>query len=72
MSPPQPSADSSAALVVVPLSGKVSGEETAASVAAIRETASADLPEGVIAQVTGAAASWPTSRSAFAGADCGC
>ncbi|MGI8458525.1 MAG: MMPL family transporter [Propionibacteriaceae bacterium] len=69
VSPPQASEDAKAALVVVPLSGEVDGSETVESVRQIRAVARADLPEGVIAQVTGGAGFSADIASAFEGAD---
>ena len=69
VSPPQPSPDASAAIVAVPLSGDASGEETVAAVEQIREVVRADLPDGVVAQVTGGAGFVADLNSAFAGAD---
>ena len=69
VSPPQPSPDATAAIVAVPLSGDASGEETVATVERIREVVRADLPEGVVAQVTGGAGFVADLNSAFAGAD---
>ena len=69
VSPPQPSPDAAAAIVAVPLSGDASGEETVAAVAEIRTIARTDLPDGVIAQVTGGAGFVADINSAFDGAD---
>ncbi len=69
VSPPQPSADAAAAIVAVPLSGDASGEETVAAVEEIRTIARTDLPDGVIAQVTGGAGFVADINSAFDGAD---
>ena len=69
VSPPQPSPDAAAAIVAVPLSGDASGEETVAAVEEIRTIARADLPDGVIAQVTGGAGFVADINSAFDGAD---
>ena len=69
VSPPQPSPDQSAAIVVVPLSGADSAEQTVAQVEEIRAVAQADLPAGMIAQVTGGAGFTADLNSAFDGAD---
>ena len=67
--PPQLSPDRTAALVVVPLSGEVTGEENSERVAAIRDVVRAGLPHGVVAQVTGGAGFAADIAGAFAGAD---
>jgi RND superfamily putative drug exporter len=69
VSPPQVSPDSTAALVAIPLSGEVTGEENSDRVATIREVVRADLPDGVVAQVTGGAGFAADIAGAFAGAD---
>jgi RND superfamily putative drug exporter len=69
VSPPQPAPDGAAAIVAVPLSGDATGEETVADVERIRQTVRADLPAGVVAQVTGGAGFVADLNSAFAGAD---
>nr|WP_294692795.1 MMPL family transporter [uncultured Friedmanniella sp.] len=69
VSPPQVSPDFTAALVAVPLSGEVTGEENSERVAEIREVVRAGLPDGVVAQVTGGAGFAADIAGAFAGAD---
>ncbi len=69
VSPPQLSPDRTAALVAVPLSGDVIGEETVASVKAIRAAARSGLPDGVVAQVTGGAGFSADISSSFDGAN---
>ncbi|WP_375433053.1 MMPL family transporter [uncultured Friedmanniella sp.] len=69
VSPPQLSPDRTAALVAVPLSGEVTGEQTVASVKAIRAAVGSGLPAGVIAQVTGGAGFSADISSAFDGAN---
>jgi RND superfamily putative drug exporter len=69
VSPPQVSPDRTAALVAIPLSGEVTGEENSDRVAEIRSVVRADLPEGVIGQVTGGAGFAADIAGAFAGAD---
>jgi RND superfamily putative drug exporter len=67
--PPQPAPDQSAAIVVVPLSGADSAEQTVARVKQIRTVARADLPAGPITEVTGGAGFTADLNSAFGGAD---
>lgn len=69
VAPPQVSPDRTAALVAVPLSGEVTGEENSARVADIRSVVRADLPEGVVGQVTGGAAFEADISAAFDGAN---
>ena len=69
VSPPQVSPDGTAALVAIPLSGEVTGEENTERVAAIRDVVRAGLPDGVVAQVTGGAGFAADIAGAFAGAD---
>ncbi|GAA1427110.1 MMPL family transporter [Microlunatus lacustris] len=69
VSPPQVSPDGTAALVAIPLSGEVTGEENTERVAEIRSVVRADLPAGVVAQVTGGAGFSADIAGAFAGAD---
>ena len=69
VSPPQVSPDRTAALVAIPLSGEVTGEENSERVAEIRDVVRADLPDGVVAQVTGGAGFAADIAGAFAGAD---
>ena len=69
VAPPRLAPDGTAALVVVPLSGAVSDEQTSESVRAVREVVRSDLPPGVIAQVTGGAAFSADLSAAFDGAD---
>ena len=69
VSPPQVSPDRTAALVAIPLSGEVTGEENSERVAEIRFVVRADLPAGVVAQVTGGAGFSADIAGAFAGAD---
>ncbi len=69
VSPPQVSPDGTAALVAVPLSGEVTGAENSDTVAAIRDVAGSDLPDGVLAQVTGGAGFRADLSGAFDGAN---
>ncbi len=69
VTPPQPSPNGEAALVVVQLSGTAPAEETVASVKQIREIVQADLPSGLSAQVTGGAGFTADLNLAFEGAD---
>lgn len=69
VSPPQVAPDGSAALVAVPLSGEVTGAENSERVAAIRDVVRADLPAGVVGQVTGGAGFAADIQNAFDGAD---
>jgi RND superfamily putative drug exporter len=69
VSPPQVSPERTAALVAIPLSGEVTGEENSTRVAAIRDVVRADLPEGVVAQVTGGAGFEADISGAFDGAN---
>ncbi|HSU35885.1 MAG TPA: MMPL family transporter [Propionibacteriaceae bacterium] len=69
VSPPRTAPDRSAAIVVVPLSGADSAEQTVAQVKQIRAVVQADLPAGLVAQVTGGAGFTADLNSAFDGAD---
>jgi RND superfamily putative drug exporter len=69
VSPPQVSPDRTAALVAIPLSGEVTGEENTERVAEIRDVVRAGLPAGVVGQVTGGAGFAADIANAFAGAD---
>ena len=69
VSPPQVSPDRTAALVAIPLTGEVTGEENRERVTEIRQVVRADLPEGVIGQVTGGAGFSADIAGAFDGAD---
>ncbi len=68
-SPPQLSPDRTAALVAVPLSGEVTGDENSERIAAIRDVVRSGLPDGVVGQVTGGAGFAADIAGAFAGAD---
>src|SRR5690349_21075915 len=70
--PPAVSGDGQAALLVVPLSGDLDGDELGTVVDGIRadvRSADAALPAGLSAQVTGGAAFQRDISAAFAGAD---
>ncbi len=69
ISPPQVSPDRTAALVAIPLSGEVTGEQNSAKVAEIRAVVRAGLPDGVVAQVTGGAGFSADLSGAFDGAN---
>ena len=69
ISPPIPSTDRAVALVAVPVASGLPAVENDRIVSTIRDIASADLPEGLSAQVTGAPAVFADLGEVFDGAD---
>ncbi|RIJ52073.1 MMPL family transporter [Clavibacter lycopersici] len=66
---PQVSDDGTAELVAVPLDAATVAEDPTAAATALRATASADLPDGVTALLTGPVGFQADIANAFAGAD---